>query len=422
MFLLGNVFFFNKAQAYSSVNKNIMLGYMDGGDSAYWEEYEQGEQKDYAPESTLAPVTEVVSDFTATVEDAVKVKLRWTVDDTYYNEITHFEIYRSTQRGERGILLKTIENTDELFMVEHFDKEDGSSIGIWKEDYAEYIDTDVTMGVTYYYTIRGVISHNGLMSYGPFCDEVSVCVTLGTPSVSIKAVDEHTAMVSFEEVTGAEYYEIERSETDTEHFSVVAEIPAESNLSYTDSSLVLGKHYYYRVRAYCNVDDNRIYSEYCSVKKITPILCAPVIKSAKVKNAATMVISFGKVTKAQGYCLYKKNTKTGKFKLVQTVKGNANTKFTIQKLKNGVEYTYKIAAYRTVNGKRLYGTLSKKKSKIMDYYGYETESWESRYKRIFRKSGKYWYASEKEASKNMTTIQIKVWDISGGKKSLVQNT
>ena len=231
MFLLGNVFFFNKAQAYSSVNKNIMLGYMDGGDSAYWEEYEQGEQKDYAPESTLAPVTEVVSDFTATVEDAVKVKLRWTVDDTYYNEITHFEIYRSTQRGERGILLKTIENTDELFMVEHFDKEDGSSIGIWKEDYAEYIDTDVTMGVTYYYTIRGVISHNGLMSYGPFCDEVSVCVTLGTPSVSIKAVDEHTAMVSFEEVTGAEYYEIERSETDTEHFSVVAEIPAESNLS-----------------------------------------------------------------------------------------------------------------------------------------------------------------------------------------------
>lgn len=415
--LLGSVWFPNEVQAYST-EKKVLKQYMDGKSQTYlgnYDEYEQEEWEDYIPKATPIPVTEAVSDFTATVEDANQVKLKWTVKDTYDNKITHFQIYRSTQGGEQGTLIKTLQNTWELYRIQLFD-EDGNPDDEWPGDYAQFTDTDVKMGITYYYMIRGVIEQNGYTSYGPFSNVVSACLTLDTPSVSIKAVNEHTATISFEGIAGAEYYEIERSKSDTDSFSLFAEIQAGDKLSYSDTSLSLGNSYYYRIRAYCIVDNDKIYSEYSLVKKIIPTLCAPIIKKAKVKNPTTLVISFGKVTKAQGYGLYKENAKTGKCKLVQTIKGNANTKFTIPKLKNGVTYSYKIAAYRKVKGKRLYGELSKKKSKTMDYYGYETESWESRYKRIFGNSGKYWYKSAQEASKHMTSISIKVWDLSGGKK------
>lgn len=363
------------------------------------------------PSATPSPVSKV----TATVDSSGQVNLTWTVEDTYENEITDFQIYRSTEYGEQGELLATLENNDDLFCEEEYDENGEVEVYIETEN-ASYTDKNVVIGTTYYYTIRGVIQDDAEVAYGPFCDAVSVCVTLQTPSLQVEGVDEHTAKISLKKTAKAEYYEIERSQGDKNHFSVIKKIAAGDTLSYKDTSLALGNDYYYRVRAYCTVENTKHYSGYSTVQKITPVLNTPVIKKVKVKNATTLVISFGKVTKAQGYCLYQKNATTGKYKLLQTVKGNANTKFTIKKRKNGVSYSYKIAAYTTVKGKKYYSNLSKTKTKIMDYYGYEMESWESRYKRIFGNTGKYWYSSSKEAAKNMKTIKIKVWDISGGKK------
>lgn len=378
------------------------------------EDYEDTQSYDDFTE-TPEPVTETVSEFTAEAEELDQVTLKWTVRNTCDNNITHFEIYRSTNEGERGELLATLENSHNLYLFALYD-EDGEFDDFYEGKYATYTDKAVTLGTTYYYTIRGLINSNGHVSYGAFSDAVSACVTLGTLSVRMEGVDEHTAKISWNEVAGAEYYEIERSKGNQEYFSVIAKISAGNMLSYKDTALVLGNDYYYRVSACCMIENNKVYSAYSPVQKITPVLCAPVIKKAKVKNPTTLVLSFGKVTKAQGYCLYKINDATGKYQLVQKVKGNANTKFTIKNLKNGVAYSYKIAAYATINGKRVYGNLSKKKTKIMDYYGYEMESWYSRYKRIFGNSGKSWYSSAKEASRHMTTIQIKTWDISGKKK------
>ena len=54
--------------------------------------------------------------------------------------------------------------------------------------------------------------------------------------------------------------------------------------------------------------------------------------------------------------------KNGKYKLVKVVKGNKKVSYTNTKLKKNKKYYYKVRAYRTVKGKKVYGAFSSKKS------------------------------------------------------------
>ena len=96
-------------------------------------------------------------------------------------------------------------------------------------------------------------------------------------------------------------------------------------------------------------------------------------ESAKVKAPAKVTISslkksgkkatlkWKKVSGASGYQIYMK-TGSGKYKLVKTIKKGTTVKCTKTKLKKGSKYTFKVRAYKTVNGKKVYGAYSKTKS------------------------------------------------------------
>ena len=49
-------------------------------------------------------------------------------------------------------------------------------------------------------------------------------------------------------------------------------------------------------------------------------------------------------------------------KLVKVVKGNKKVSYTNTKLKKNKKYYYKVRAYRTAKGKKVYGAFSSKKS------------------------------------------------------------
>ena len=70
----------------------------------------------------------------------------------------------------------------------------------------------------------------------------------------------------------------------------------------------------------------------------------------------------GKVKNADGYQVYRATKKNGKYKLVKVVKGNKKVSYTNTKLKKNKKYYYKVRAYRTVKGKKVYGAFSSKKS------------------------------------------------------------
>ncbi|MDE5864380.1 MAG: fibronectin type III domain-containing protein [Lachnospiraceae bacterium] len=85
------------------------------------------------------------------------------------------------------------------------------------------------------------------------------------------------------------------------------------------------------------------------------------ISSLSRKSSAKATLKWKKVTGASGYEVYMK-TGSGKYKLVKTIKKGKTVSYTQSKLKKGKKYTFKVRAYKTAGGKKVYGAYSKTKS------------------------------------------------------------
>lgn len=70
----------------------------------------------------------------------------------------------------------------------------------------------------------------------------------------------------------------------------------------------------------------------------------------------SLKITWGKVSKANGYCVYRKMN-GGKWKSIKYV---TSTSYTDKSVKAGNTYTYTVKAYRTVNGKKVFSSYNKK--------------------------------------------------------------
>ncbi|MDD6300071.1 PQQ-binding-like beta-propeller repeat protein [Hornefia butyriciproducens] len=119
-------------------------------------------------------------------------------------------------------------------------------------------------------------------------------------------------------------------------------------------SLKTGKTYYLRIRAELmdgSVTDN---SSTLKVKALPP---APGSVKARA-GSRKITVSWKKVSKASGYQVVRATSKSGKYKTAATLKKGSSVKYTNQKLKKGKTYYYKVRAYRTVSGKKIYGAYS----------------------------------------------------------------
>ena len=79
---------------------------------------------------------------------------------------------------------------------------------------------------------------------------------------------------------------------------------------------------------------------------------------AKKKNR----ISWKKISKVDGYMIYRSTKKNSGYKLIKTVNSSKKS-YTDTKAKSGKKYYYYVKAYKKVNGKKIYGKISKKVSK-----------------------------------------------------------
>jgi fibronectin type 3 domain-containing protein len=96
------------------------------------------------------------------------------------------------------------------------------------------------------------------------------------------------------------------------------------------------------------------YSAFSSLVSTTTKPATPkiTVKSTKSKQVA---VTWKKATGASGYEVYRSTTKNGKYsKLTTTTK----LTYTNTKLTGGKKYYYKVRAYRTVDGKKVYGSFS----------------------------------------------------------------
>ena len=126
---------------------------------------------------------------------------------------------------------------------------------------------------------------------------------------------------------------------------------ANSN-SYTDKSLTYGKTYYYKVR----VHGNSKWTSYSNVvkKKIVPAKVNNlVIKSAGTNNVK---LGYDKVN-VTGYEIYY-STDQKKWTKATTVTSSNTLEYNVKKLKENKKYYFKVRAYKTVSGSKVYGDYS----------------------------------------------------------------
>ena len=133
-----------------------------------------------------------------------------------------------------------------------------------------YSNTGLTAGGTYTYKMRAfMITEDGRKVFGAYSDEITVGVMPETPDATGSSPKTTRAQLSWDAVNGAAGYQIWMSTAPDSGFSIAKTIEDGTTTSYTKYDLQSGTTYYFKIRAYVEVDGKKTFGEYTNVIAIT---------------------------------------------------------------------------------------------------------------------------------------------------------
>ena len=220
---------------------------------------------------------------------------------------------------------------------------------VYRGSARSYTDTGLSSGQTYTYKLRAYAVLDGKSHYGAYSAARSL-VPLSSPGApAATTLNAGTGLsLSWGSVAGATGYELFRAPAGSENFTRVYRGTA---TSYTNTGLSTGQAYNYRVRAYKVVDGVSHYGPYSALGGGVPIGKADIPRIMAV-DAASVRVGWSVVPGAAGYELWRAPA-GGSF--VRVYRGSAGS-FTDSKVSEGLGYTYRIRAYRDVDGSTYYGS------------------------------------------------------------------
>lgn len=227
--------------------------------------------------------------------------------------------------------------------------------GTWKKvdvSNTKFSHTRLNNGDVYDYYVRAYKVVNGITVYGENSNVVSIMVgySLDAPKDFIAETEDGVVNLSWSKVKGAEgyilyaycngkYYEVDLSKTKYEH-----------------TGILNGEQWTYYLKAYKTVNGERVFSD--STKSITVTVgetLGAVMDLMGTAGNRQIDLSWTKVKGAEGYIVYLYDEDEMEFKPLTIT---SKTKFSHTGLKNGKPYTYMVAAFKTINGKRHLGDYS----------------------------------------------------------------
>jgi len=124
--------------------------------------------------------------------------------------------------------------------------------------------------------------------------------------------------------------------------------------------LKAGATYQFRVATYILVNGNKYYGDFTSILAVGIAPNRTKIKSLTLNASRKITLKWEKVSGASGYYIYRKDSKDGDYKYYATVSKGTKISYSA-KVRRG-KYSYKVAAYKTVDSVTSTGAFSKAKS------------------------------------------------------------
>ena len=186
------------------------------------------------------------------------------------------------------------------------------------------------------------------------CTKCGTRILVGKPGIATKSSNGKTT-ISWKKVINASGYKVYRAKSKRGKYELLKITAA---LSYSDSSIVGGQNYYYKVTAYYKSGSTTINGRASDV-----VLQVGTLKkvSLRVKNKkkSTASLSWKKADGAKKYQIYRATRKKGKYSKITTTKKLTYEDTSLSKNKT---YYYKVRAYYVKAGKNIYGSYSNVKS------------------------------------------------------------
>lgn len=209
-------------------------------------------------------------------------------------------------------------------------------------------DKKAQAGKRYYYTVEVINRVNGVKGYSGDSKAVAGRA-LAKTAVSLKAYDSEKIQISWDKVTGAGGYQIQRSGSKSTGYKTIANLDGTAVTTYKDTSAKPGKTYYYRVRAYKKSKIGTGYASYSVVKK-TQTLAKGEITAVSSKVGDTVTLEWKGAKGAEGYKLLR-STESAKKGFKTVAAANSKTlKYTDNTVEPGQTYYYKVQAFTKKNG------------------------------------------------------------------------
>lgn len=185
------------------------------------------------------------------------------------------------------------------------------------------------------------------------------CISAPAPVVlkSVKCINYQSACIKWNKSVGADGYYIYKKSG--KKFIKIATVKNPKTVTYKVKNLKCGKKYTFTVRAYKNAEKNNIIAGiYDKIGLSVKIRLGKTNKlKAKRLSGKKAKVTWKKVSGANGYSIQRKIA-GGSYKTIKTVKSGKTIRFTDKNIKKAKKYTYRVRAYRTVDGKKVYGAYS----------------------------------------------------------------
>ena len=183
------------------------------------------------------------------------------------------------------------------------------------------------------------------------------------PVLKAASYDVTKIKLSWEMIPDADGYILYRKAEGAKNYQKIYTAESGESSSYIDTGRTCGRTYCYKLKAYQESTDGRIYSKASQVKKAHARPRKPVITSLfeKKERFAELELRWKPVSGASGYQIAVREIGTKKWYTKNT------DIFTVYRSKDGYThigcstdyaYEFKVRAYKVIRGKRIYGLYS----------------------------------------------------------------